>query len=41
MTVRAFVLMPFIWTRLDANAVDVISIRVELAACDDCILEVE
>ena len=41
MTVRAFVLMPFIWTRLDANAVDVISIRVELAAGDDCVLEIE
>ena len=40
-TVGAFVLMPLIWTRLDANVVDVISICVKLAAGDDCVLEIE
>ena len=41
MTVGAFVLMPLIWTSLDANVVDVISIRVKLAASDDCVLKIE
>ena len=40
-TVRAFVLVPLARTCLNANVVDAIGIRVELAACDDCVLEVE
>ena len=40
-TVGAFVLVPLARTCLNANVVDAIGIRIELAACDDCILEVE
>lgn len=40
-TVRAFVFVPLARTCLNANVVDAIGIRVEFAACDDCILKIK